>query len=119
MEETYSRLELPEEPSGLRADTRRILEDSPEDGTRLIRDAAFVAETLWDEWGEDLRDAGMDYGQFLTIARGYSGELRLWVVGERPWEHCVSGLAGRVTRRLPATPKDQREQVLLCSEGCR
>ena len=36
------------------------------------------------------------------IARGYSGELRLWVVGERPWDQCVAGLAGRVRRRLPA-----------------
>ena len=119
MEETCRRLELPEEPSGLRTETRRILEDSPEAGTRLIRDAAFVAETLWDEWGENLREAGLDYGRFLSIARGYSGELRLWVVGERPWEHCASGLAGRVARRLPATPKDQRERVLLFSEGCR
>lgn len=110
---------MPEEPSGLRAETRRILEDSPEDGTRLVRDAAFVAETLWDEWGDDLRDAGMDYRRFLAIARSYSGELRLWVVGERPWEHCVSGLAGRVARRLPVTLAERREEAVLCSEGCR
>ena len=118
MEKMRTELYLPEEPTGLRVETRRILEDSPEVGTRLIRDAAFVAETLWDEWGDDLREAGMNYGQFLTIARGYSSELRLWVVGERPWEHCVSGLAGRVTRRLPAAVTEQRKAV-LCSEGCR
>jgi hypothetical protein len=44
----------------------------------------------------------MDKARFLEIARSYSAELRLWVVGERPWIHCVSGLAGRVRRRLPA-----------------
>ena len=42
----------------------------------------------------------MDRARFLEISRGYSDELRLWVVGERPWSHCVSGLAGRVRRRL-------------------
>jgi hypothetical protein len=24
------------------------------------------------------------------------------VVGERPWNHCAAGLAGRAVRRLPA-----------------
>ncbi len=91
---------LPEEPADLRVETRALLEDWPEEGARVIGDAAFVADLLWDEWREDL--AGMDRGHFLEIARGYSGELRLWVVGERPWDHCVAGLAGRVRRRLPA-----------------
>ncbi len=44
----------------------------------------------------------MERGRFQEIARGYAGELRLWVVGERPWDHCAAGLAGRVWRRLPA-----------------
>jgi hypothetical protein len=43
----------------------------------------------------------MDRARFLEISRDYSGELRLWVVGERPWDHCAAGLAGRVRRRLP------------------
>ncbi len=96
-----SNLPLPPEPAGLRAETRAFLEDSPEEGTRLIHDARFVAEPLWQEWGGRLEEAGMAYDRFLGIARGYAGELRLWVVGERPWEHCAAGLAGRVTRRLP------------------
>jgi hypothetical protein len=98
-------LSLPEEPADLRAESRALLEDWPEDGARVIGDATFVAELLWDEWGENLRDAGMDRDRFIEIARGYSGELRLWVVGERPWDHCVAGLAGRVQRRLPS-PRD-------------
>jgi hypothetical protein len=92
---------LPVEPADLRAETRALLEDWPEEGARVIGDAAFVADLLWDEWGEDLGGAGMDRDRFLEISRGYSGELRLWVVGERPWDHCVAGLAGRVRRRLP------------------
>jgi hypothetical protein len=93
-------LSLPDEPVELRAETRALLEESPEEGARLIGDAAFVADPLWEEWGECL--VGMDRERFLKISRGYSDELRLWVVGERPWDHCVAGLAGRVRRRLPA-----------------
>jgi hypothetical protein len=43
----------------------------------------------------------MDYDRFAEISRGYAGEFRLWVVGERPWDHCAAGLAGRLLRRLP------------------
>ena len=101
MEDARTILPLPEEPVELRAETRALLEDRPEEGARVIGDAAFVADLLWDEWAEDLEDAGMDRDRFLEISRGYSGELRLWVVGERPWDHCAAGLAGRVRRRLP------------------
>ena len=96
-----SNLPLPPEPSEARTETRALLEESPEEGTRAIHDARFVADSLWSEWGGRLEGTGMGYGRFLGIARGYAGELRLWVVGERPWEHCAAGLAGRVTRRLP------------------
>jgi hypothetical protein len=47
----------------------------------------------------------MDRRRFLGIVIGYRNELRLWVMGERPWEHCVTGLAGRVVRRLTALPE--------------
>ena len=70
--------------------------------SRVIADAAFVSDLLWEEWGTDLEGAGMDYGRFLEISRAYAGEFRLWVVGERPWNHCAAGLAGRLLRRLPA-----------------
>ena len=101
MEDARRILPLPEEPVELRTETRALLEDWPEDGARVIDDATFVAHPLWDQWGEDLEGAGMVRDRFVEIARGYSGELRLWVVGERPWDHCVAGLAGRVWRRLP------------------
>jgi hypothetical protein len=93
---------VPDEPKDLKTETRALLEESPEEGGRVVDDATFVADLLWEEWGEDLERAGMDQGRFLEISRGYAAEFRLWVVGERPWNHCAAGLAGRLLRRLPA-----------------
>ena len=93
---------MPDEPTDLKAEIRALLEDSPEEGSRVIADAAFVSDLLWEEWGTYLEGAGMGYGRFLEISRCYAGEFRLWVVGERPWNHCAAGLAGRLLRRLPA-----------------
>ena len=101
MTRAQERLPVREEPVELRAETRSLLEDNPEEGSRVIADAAFVADLLWEDWGEDLEGAGMGQDRFLEISRGYAGELRLWVVGERPWNHCAAGLAGRALRRLP------------------
>ncbi len=95
-------LPLPEEPTELRVKTRALLDESPEEGARTIADAAFVADRLWNDWGEALENAEMNHERFMEISRGYAGELRLWVAGERPWDHCAAGLAGRVWRRLPA-----------------
>ena len=100
---------MPDEPVQLRDDVRARLEDSPEEGARLVGEANFVADLLWEGWSETLDASGMDHDRFVQIARGYSGELRLWVVGERPWDQCVSGLAGRVKRRLPAKKTIQAE----------
>jgi hypothetical protein len=96
-----SNFSLPPEPSEARAETRALLEESPEQGTRTIHDARFVAEPLWQEWGGRLAAAGLGYERFRGISRGSGGVWWVWVVGERPWEHCAAGLAGRVTRRLP------------------
>ena len=96
------RLPLPDEPTDLKAEARTFLEESPEEGSLLIADAAFVSDLLWGEWADELEGAGMGYDRFLEISCSYAGELRLWVVGERPWDHCATGLAGRLLRRLPA-----------------
>jgi hypothetical protein len=102
LEGATTRLPVPDEPTETKAETRALLEDSPEEGGRVIADAAFVADLLWEGWGADLEGAGIGYGRFLEISRSYAGEFRLWVVGERPWNHCAAGLAGRLLRRLPA-----------------
>ena len=102
MEGDVKRLSVPDEPIEIKARTRTLLEDSPEEGSRVIADAAFVSDLLWEEWGADLEGAGMGYDRFLEISRSYAGEFRFWIVGERPWDHCAAGLAGRLLRRLPA-----------------
>ncbi len=102
MERAITSLPVPDEPEDLKTETRALLEESPEEGSRVVADATFVADLLWERWGEDLQGAGTDYDRFLEISRGYAAEFRLWVVGERPWNHCAAGLAGRLLRRLPA-----------------
>ena len=104
---------MPDEPRDLKAETRALLEESPEEGNRTIEDATFVSELLWGEWGTDLEEAGMGYERFVQISRGYAGEFRLWVVGERPWNHCAAGLAGRTLRRLPADKATDLAEVEL------
>jgi hypothetical protein len=101
LEEARRIFSLPGQPAQLRAEMRALLEERPEEGARVLSDARFVADLLWDEWRGDLEAAGMSRDRFLEVARGYSDELRLWVLGERPWDHCAAGLAGRVRRRLP------------------
>jgi hypothetical protein len=101
LERAIKSLPLPDEPKDLKAETRALLEESPEAGSRVIEDATFVSDLLWEEWGTKLEEAGMDHDRFVEISRSYAGEFRLWVVGERPWNHCAAGLAGRCLRRLP------------------
>ena len=118
MNELLKELPLPPEPAELRAETRALVEDSLGEGMRLIHEARFLVDLLWMEWAEKLEGAGMGYERFLQIVRGYADEIRLWVVGERPWEHCVAGLAGRVVRRLPGRCEEQQE-LAGTAEACR
>ena len=102
MEGDVKRLSVPDEPTELKAGIRDLLEELPEEGSHIIADAAFVCDLLWEEWRADLEGAGLGYERFLEISRSYAGAFRFWVVGERPWDHCAAGLAGRLLRRLPA-----------------
>jgi hypothetical protein len=102
LEGDVQRLSVPDEPTELKAGIRALLEDSPEEGAHVIADAAVVSDLLWKEWKTDLQGAGMGYDRFLEVSRSYADEFRFWVVGERPWDHCAAGLAGRLLRRLPA-----------------
>ena len=54
MDDVRERLPLPGEPAELRAETRALLEESPEEGARVVEDATFVAGPLWEQWGETL-----------------------------------------------------------------
>ena len=102
MKRATTSLSVPDEPEDLKTEARALLEESPEEGSRVVEDATFVADLLWEEWRVDLERAGMDHDRFLEISRGYAAEFRLWVVGERPWNHCAAGIAGRALRRLPS-----------------
>lgn len=96
-------LPLLNEPTALRALVRTVLEQSPDTALPLVVAGEWIADPLWQGWQEILAPRGMSREHFGGIVAGYGNELRLWVVGERPWDQVVSGLAGRVTRRLPAS----------------
>ena len=93
-------LTLLEEPRALKSMARTLLDQAPETGLPLVVAGEWIADPLWGSWGVVLEECGMDQEQFHQIVAGYGNELRLWVVGERPWQHYISGLAGRVERRL-------------------
>jgi hypothetical protein len=96
---------LPEEPRALRSIARTLLDQAPEAGLPLVLGGEWIADPLWECWGDLLQEHGMDRDQFGHIVAGFGNELRLWVVGERPWQQYISGLAGRIERRLPPSPK--------------
>src|SRR6266540_7382875 len=93
-------LPLPEEPVALGAETRAVVERSLAEGAALIDGGEWIAEPLWRCWGAALERAGMSRAQLVQIAIGYRRELWFWVMGERTWAQCASGLHGRVLRRL-------------------
>lgn len=116
MEEPRIELNLPEEPTELRIEARSLLEDSPEEGLSLVNAGYPLVDLLWEEWGAELEETGVGRERFSEITRGYASEIRLWAMGERSWEHCVAGLAGRVLRRLP---RQRERQEIASLELCR
>jgi hypothetical protein len=98
-------LPLPEEPRALKSMARTLLDQAPETGLPLVVAGEWIADPLWGSWGDVLEERGMDRERFGQIVAGYGNELRLWVAGERPWQHSISGLAGRVERRLSPSSK--------------
>ncbi len=93
-------LPIPAEPVALRAVGRTLLEQAPDDGAPLIASGGWIADALWGWWQGPLERGGMDRARFDRVVADYGNELRLWAIGERPWDQCASGLAGRVSRRL-------------------
>jgi hypothetical protein len=96
---------LPEEPRALKSIARTLLDQAPETGLPLVVAGEWIAEPLWESWGDVLGERGMDRKRFGQIVAGYGNELRLWVAGERPWQQYISGLGGRVERRLSPPSK--------------
>jgi hypothetical protein len=105
---TAATLPLPGEPRALKSMARALLEQAPDEGLPLVVAGAWIADPLWERWRDRLEPQGMGRDQFDRVVADYGNELRLWVVGERPWDQVASGLAGRITRRLaPSTPLER------------
>ena len=98
--EGASFLELPPEPVELGAEIRVAVLDGA-DWRQRFGDGLGVGERLWESWAPVLEPAGMALQDFQAHVRAYRRELWFWVLGERPWQQAVSGLAGRLARRLP------------------
>ena len=95
-------LAVPDEPAELQAGLRAALLDGADWREDLPEDLR-IDTWLWDRWGPELGPAGCDREAFEAVVVSSRRELWLWLLGDRRWEQVVSGLAGRVRRRLPAT----------------
>jgi hypothetical protein len=95
-----ARLALPEEPVELKAGLRDALLEG-QDWREGLSDDICIGVWLWGEWQPTLEPAGFSRDEFVDVVTEYRRELWLWLVGDRVWPQFVSGLAGRVARRLP------------------
>jgi len=93
----------------LKDQTRALLAEQPLAGRELLARGDWIAKPLWQLWGDQLLDAGMSSEQFRRIAVGYENKMRLWLVGERTWEHAIGGFIGRVNRRVRSRPAIESE----------
>jgi hypothetical protein len=92
-------LEIPAEPVEL-GDTIRHSVLGGADWQEQWGTSLGVGDVLWHEWAPPLEAAGMDHAAFDQVVLGYRRELWFWLLGERSWEAAVTGLAGRLSRRL-------------------
>ncbi len=93
-------LELPDEPLDVRIGLREALlaGQNWRDG---FGDDICLAIWLWKLWRPALEPFGMTREDFVDHVVAYRHEVWLWIIGERQWLPLVTGLAGRVVRRLP------------------
>ncbi len=95
------RLEFPGEPEELRVSLRDALL-AGDDWRSGFSDDICIGVWLWSRWQPVLEPAGCSREDFVEIVMSTRRELWLWLLGDRRWEQYVTGLAGRVVRRLPA-----------------
>jgi hypothetical protein len=95
-------LPVPDEPQDGKTALRAALLDGQPWGDRSS--PVSLSEWLWGEWGADLEPLGFGRDRFDGVLDGSAREARLWVLGDRQWTQLVSGLVGRISRRLPAAP---------------
>ncbi len=92
------RLHLPDEPVE-RREIWRARVDAGEPIATVIEGPDGVGDWLWARW-RVLEGVGFDRTRFDAVLSGSRRELWLWLAGERTWSQAISGLTGRVTRRL-------------------
>ncbi|HUY21758.1 MAG TPA: hypothetical protein VMV22_05410 [Acidimicrobiales bacterium] len=95
------RLDHPAEPTRMRVELRDALLTGA-DWRVGFTDDVCIGVWMWERWRPALEPVGMDREAFVDVVIGYRRELWLWLMGERGWDQVVTGLAGRVARRLPA-----------------
>jgi hypothetical protein len=100
--ESGPRLELPEEPVDIKIGLRDALLEGQNwrDG---FSDEICIGLWLWGQWRPALEPSGMSREEFVDAVVANRRELWLWLIGDRQWIQFVTGLAGRIIRRLPAT----------------
>jgi hypothetical protein len=94
-------LEHLDEPVEMRVGLRQALLEGADWREGFSSDIC-IGVFLWERWRPALEPAGMDRETFVDVVTAYGRELWLWLMGERQWDEFVTGLAGRVSRRLPA-----------------
>jgi hypothetical protein len=94
-------LEVPAEPVELRVQIRDAVLGGA-DWIVAFGEELGVGDYLWEQWGPALERAGMSRTTFTTVVASYRRELWYWLLGDRQWSPAVTGLAGRLLRRLPA-----------------
>ena len=93
-------LAVPDEPEALRQQTRADVLGGKDLGT-AIRAPGGLGPWWWGCWRDQLEAAGLGQEAFLAVVDAYRREIWFWVLGDRRWDPLVTGLAGRLGRRVP------------------
>jgi len=94
------RLVVPEEPEDIRTGLRRALLEGG-DWRQGFSDDICIGLWLWGQWRADLEPRGLSREDFIDRVIADRRELWLWLLGDRQWTPFVTGLVGRISRRLP------------------
>jgi hypothetical protein len=95
------RLEIPDEPVDIRDALREALLNGQDWRDGFSDDICFGL-WLWGHWCSSLEPDGLSREEFVDTVIAYRREMWLWLIGDRQWLPFITGLAGRISRRLPA-----------------
>ena len=102
------RLELPEEPVDIQDGLRDALLDGQKLAGRVQRRHLHRCSGCGAWWRPALEPGGLSREDFVDTVIAYRRELWLWLMGDRQWFPFITGLAGRIVRRLPVTSDHDR-----------